>query len=49
MLDEGDSLRQDVLVSRNQDGIQEQLVVLQDELSRSSFMVDVGVVLADVQ
>ena len=27
MLDEGDPLRQDVLVSRNQDGIQEQLVV----------------------
>ena len=49
MLDEGDPLRQDVLVSRNQDGIQEQLVVRQDELSRSTFMVDVGVVLADVQ
>ena len=49
MLDECDPLRQDVLVSGNQDGIQEQLVVLQDELSRSTFVVDVGVVLADVQ
>ena len=49
MLDECNPLRQDVLVSRDQDGIQEQLVVLQDELSRSTFVVDVRVVLADVQ
>ena len=49
MLDECGPLRQDVLVSGNQDGIQEQLVVLQDELSRPTFMIDVGVVFADVQ
>ena len=53
MLDECDPLRQDhledVLVSRNQDGIQKQLVVLQDELSSFALAIDVGVVSADVQ
>ena len=49
MLNECDPLRQDVLVSGNQDGIQEQLVVLQDELSGPALVVDVGIVFADVQ
>ena len=49
VLDECDPLRQDVLVSGSQDGIQKQLVVLQDELSGLALVVDVGVVCADVQ
>ena len=49
MLDESDPLWQDILVSRYQDGIQEQLVVLQDELSGLALAVDVRVVSADVQ
>ena len=49
MLDEGDPLWQDVLVGRDQDGIQKQLVVLQDEVGSLAFAVDVGVVSADVQ
>ena len=49
VLDESDPLRQDVLVSRYQDGIQEQLVVLQDEVSGLAFAVDVEVVSADAQ
>ena len=44
-----DPLRQDVLVSGDQDGIQKQLVVLQDELSDLPLVLDVGVVSADVQ
>ena len=49
MLDEGDPLWQDVLVCGNQDGIQEQLVVLQDEVGSLAFAVDARAVLADVQ
>ena len=49
MLDEGDPLWQDVLACGNQDGIQEQLVVLQDEVGSLTLAVDVGVVSAAVQ
>ena len=49
VLDESDPLWQDVLVSGDQDAIQEQLVVLQDELSGLALAIDVGVVSADVQ
>ena len=49
VLDESDPLWQDVLVNRDQDGIQEQLVVLQDEFSGLALAVDVGIVSADVQ
>ena len=49
MLDEGDPLWQDVLVCGNQDGIQEQLVVLQDEVGGLTLAVDVEIVFADVQ
>ena len=44
MLDECNPLWQDVLVSGDQDGIQEQLVILQDELSGLPLVVDVGIV-----
>ena len=49
VLNECDPLWQDVLVSRDQDGIQEQLVVIQDEPSSLALAVDVRVVFADVQ
>ena len=49
MLNECDPLRPDVLVNRNQDGIQKQLVVLQDELSGLALAVDVRIVSPDVQ
>ena len=49
VLDGCDPLWQDVLVSGNQDGIQKQLVVLQDELSSFALAAYVGVVSADVQ
>ena len=47
MLNEGDPPRQDVLSSGNQDGFQEQLVILNDGLCLP-FAVDVWVVPADV-